>query len=166
MATTAYSTILPFTPIRENNNHSDNNNYYYIRAREDITNGVEQVAEMYQDALGRRIPAFVVQEVLTLLSSGIQADMICAVLAYTAAAPRPSWIYARTVIEKQAAMGARTAADFNGNCSSWRAARARPKAEPLQHGQRRVIEQAYGQRQYGTEYDEMDEEQLEAMRHG
>ena len=156
MATPTCSTILPFIPTRTKNNNQTDNNYYYIRAREDTESGVQMVAEMYMDALGRPMPRYVEHEVLGLMEGGIAADMICAVLAYTMAAPRPSWVYARTVIERQAAMGARTAADFNGNVASWRTARAQPKAKPLQ----------YEQREYGPEYDEIPPEQLEAMRHG
>ena len=132
-------------PDKEKNDHTVYNNYYYIRAREETKNGVQMAAEMYLDVLGRPMPRFVEQEVLGLLDAGIQPDMICAVLAYTGGAPRPSWVYARTVIEKQAAMGARTAEDFNGNVAKWRSSR--------QAGGKRVLQQRYEQRTYGPEMD-------------
>ena len=103
---------------------SGDNNYYYtrVRARGNTNLGMEMVIEMYQDTLGRPMPRYTQMEVQQLMESGVQPDMVCAVLAYTAGAPRPSWAYARAVLDKQVAMGARTAADFQGNVSSWRAA--------------------------------------------
>ena len=153
------ATYLYSLPGRENNNQSQYNNYYYIRAREHTENDVNvvEIAEMYQDVLGRPMPRFVEREVLTMLDSGIQADMICAVLAYTGGAPRPSWVYARTVLEKQAAMGAHTAADFHGNVCRWRSNHA---AE----GGKRVIEQQYQQRPVDPRIDDIPEELLEEMR--
>ena len=163
--------VVPFTRARANSSSSlpeesvtqlsGYNNYYYTRAREDTT--LDVIAEMYLDTLGRPMPRYIQQEAEQLLASGIQADMICAVLAYTAAAPRPSWAYAKAVIEKQAAMGARTAADFHGNVSSWRQARATPKPAPEQP-KKRVLEQTYSQRQYGPEYDEIPEDQLKELK--
>lgn len=146
-------------PEKKNNKHADNNNYYYIRAREDISLDVQMVAEMYLDTLGRPMPRFVLKQVLELFDAGIQPDMVCAVLAYTAGAPRPSWAYARAVIERQAAGGARTAEDFYGNVSSWRQKRAQAPGEP-----RRIRDQQYEQRQYDREeLDGIPEDQLAEM---
>lgn len=151
-------------PEIENNNRDYNNNYY-IRARENTENGVylSEIGEMYHDVLGRPLPRFVANEVQAMLDGGIQADMICAVLAYTGGAPRPSWAYARAVIQKQAAMGARTAADFNGNVAQWREKKAAPPA-PFGGG-KRVVEQQYAQRRYDpAELDAIPEELLSMMR--
>lgn len=144
---------------------SGDNNYYYtrVRAREETNLGLEMVGEMYLDTLGRPMPAYIQHEVLQLIDSGIQPDMVCAVLAYTAGAPRPSWAYARAVLDKQIAMGARTAADFQGNVSSWRDARAAAKVPPLQ-ARKRTVEQQYDQRHYDPkEYDDIPADQLEEM---
>lgn len=147
----------PF-PEKEKDKQAEYNNYYYIRAREHTEKGVNvvEIAEMYQDVMGRPMPRFVEHEVLAMLDAGIQADMICAVLAYTGGAPRPSWVYARTVLEKQAAMGARTAAEFHGNVSKWRSSRAA--------GGKRVQEQQYQQRPADPQLDDVPEDQLAEMR--
>lgn len=150
------ATYSSFLPDKEKNDHTVYNNYYYIRAREHIENDVNlvEIAEMYHDVMGRPMPRFVEHEVMAMLQTGIQPDMVCAVLAYTGGAPRPSWVYARTVIEKQAGMGARTAADFHGNVGRWRSSRAAS-------GGKRVIEQQYEQRQCSADDDGIPADLLE-----
>lgn len=148
------------TPNSDCTQQSEYNNYYYTHAREDITMDVQEISEMYLDTLGRPMPRFVLNQVQQLITAGIQPDMICAVLAYTAGAPRPSWSYAYTVIQRQAAMGAKTAADFHGNVNQWRQDRAAPK----QYSQpKRVIEQRYEQRTYDSSYNDIPADQLEEM---
>ena len=80
-------------------------------------------------------------------------------LAYTGGAPRPSWAYAKAVIERQIAQGAKTAEDFHGNCTSWRQKRA-VGAAPV----KTVVEQRYSQRSYDPSIDEYDPELLEEAR--
>lgn len=155
---TPTSNVIPYP---DNKNSNTDNNYYYTHAH---ARELAEVAEMYQDTMGRPLPRYTATEVLELIQSGIQADMICAVLAYTAGAPRPSWAYARAVIERQAAQGARTAADFRGNVSSWRQQRAAAPgaaAPGAAAPAKRVIEQQYEQRTYSPEqYAEIPEELL------
>ena len=115
---------------------------------------------MYYDTLGREMPRYIAHEVQGMIDAGIEPDMICAVLAYTTGAPRPSWAYARTVIEKQFLQGAKTAAQFHENIGKWRVSRA---AKPNTYV-RPVQEQQYSQRVYDPdELDEIPEEQLAEM---
>ena len=165
MATTASGTTAPIVtpnvypfPEKKNNNQA-NNNYYYTRAREDINLGVQMVAEMYYDTLGREMPRYIGHEVQGMIDAGIQPDMICAVLAYTAGAPRPSWAYARVVLEKQAQMGAKTAEQFHENIGKWRDSRSR---QPCTNA-RPVQEHRYSQRPADPADDDIPPEQLEAM---
>lgn len=165
MATTGSGTTAPIVipnvypfPDKKNNQQS-NNNYYYTRAREDISLGVQMVSEMYFDTLGREMPRFVGQEVQSMIDAGIEPDMICAVLAYTTGAPRPSWAYARAVIEKQAQMGAKTAAQFHENIGKWRDTRSRQTSTNA----RPVQEQRYSQRPADPTLDDIPPEQLAEM---
>ena len=162
--------VVPFARTRANTpSPSENNgviqqtvynNYYYTRAREDTKMVVQEISEMYLDTLARPMPRYVCQEVEQLMEAGIHPDMICAVLAYTAGAPRPSWGYARAVLEKQAAMGARTAADFHGNVSKWRQSRSTPREQP-----KRTIQQQYNQRTYDpAEFDGIPDDLMEELR--
>lgn len=151
--TRARATYLNALPDNVKAQGCEYNYYYYIRAREHIENDVQEIADMYLDIMGRPMPRFVLREVQEYMQNGIGADMISAVLAYTGGAPRPSWAYARAVIDKQAAMGARTAAEFNGNVSRWRASKVAPNpssASPAPKA-KRVIEQQYEQRHYDPE---------------
>lgn len=165
MATTASGSTAPIlTPNvitfpEKNNNQAYNNNYYYTHAREDISLDVQMVGEMYLDTLGRQMPRYIAMDVQGMIDAGIGADMICAVLAYTTGAPRPSWAYARAVIEKQAAMGAKTAEQFHENVGKWRDSRSRQMSTNV----RPVQEHRYQQRPFDPSLDDVPEEQLAAM---
>lgn len=119
MASTAYSvsdsqkahnvTRFPVKDINngknENYDHDNyNNNNYRVRARTRETDAVFQdafqhVRDAYADVFGREIPRFVYNEMLDMMDElSIKADMIVAVIEYTACAPRPSWAYARAVL--------------------------------------------------------------------
>lgn len=156
MATTACSiTNYNILPYPERNKTVADNNYYYIRAREEMN----EISEMYFDVLGRPLPRYTANEIAGMLEAGIDAGLICAVLAYTGGAPRPSWAYAKAVIERQIAQGAKTAEDFHGNCTSWRQKRA-VGAAPA----KTVVEQRFSQRPYDKSMDEFDPELLEEAR--
>lgn len=48
-------------------------------------------------------------------------SLLCAALEYTAEhAPRPTWAYAKAVIDRQIILGSKTAADFNRACAAFR----------------------------------------------
>lgn len=50
-----------------------------------------------------------------------EPSLLCAALEYTAEhAPRPTWAYAKAVIDRQIIMGSRTASDFNKACAAFR----------------------------------------------
>lgn len=156
------ATTYPVTPSRlENNNNGDNNNYYYTRtrAREGAYDGeLAMLAEVYQDVLGRPMPRFVASELAERMQAGAQPDMLAAILQYTGGAPRPSWAYARAVIDRQMAMGTRTAAAFKRGVEQYRAARCTETAQPGQPGQyglKRVQEQQYSQRPYDPAEDDL-----------
>lgn len=164
----ARANTIPITPTRvQNNCIGDNNNYYYTRtrAREGTYDGdMAMLAEVYQDVLCRPMPRFVAAELAERMQAGAQPDMLAAILEYTGGAPRPSWAYARAVIDRQLAMGARTAAAFRAGVEQYRAARCTQTAQPGQPGQygpKRVQEQQYSQRPYDpADDDALSPEQL------
>lgn len=88
----------------ENDDHDHDNNYYRVRARTRERDSLFQdsfryVRDAYADVFGREIPRFVYNEMLDMMDElEIKADMIVAVIEYTACAPRPSWAYARAVL--------------------------------------------------------------------
>ena len=66
----------------------------------------------YQDVMGRPMPDIVRNEIAAMIKSGINRSMIAALIQYTADAPRPSWAYARAVIQRNVAKGINNWADF------------------------------------------------------
>ncbi len=136
----------------------------HARAREGDA-ALAMLAEVYADVLGRPMPRFVAAELAERMQAGAQPDMLAAVLEYTGGAPRPSWAYARAVIDRQMGQGVLTASAFRRGVEQYRAERA---ALPPQHApigtakpQKRVIEQQYEQRPYDpAEDDTLSPEQL------
>ena len=83
----------------------------------------------YFATYGRAIAPVVRTQMQAMLEQGAAPDLLAAVIEYSAAAPRPSWAYARTVIQRQMQQGTRTAAEFTAACAAYRqkaAQRARP----------------------------------------
>ena len=97
------------TNNQENNNNNNYNNYIRARAREER---LQKVEEAYYDVFARPMPRFVQREALAMLDRGIEADMLVAVLEYTACAPRPSWAYARAVIIRNEERGIKRGFEF------------------------------------------------------
>lgn len=135
MATTA-SGVQAATPIQHpsdnvitfdrnrnhNNNHYDYNNN--TRARVKLAVDAEiaaasqiamhgDFAQIYEDSIGRSMPRIVGREISEMMEHGVSSTLICAVLEYTAGAPRPSWAYARAVILRNFAKGINSEDDFN-----------------------------------------------------
>lgn len=144
---------LPF-PQPYNNNIQESNlsqsNYYYNIE-------LPQLMAVYQQELGYPMPPAVQRQCARLLTeSGCTAGLIAAVIEYTAVtAPRPSWPYARSVINAQLTAGVTTAEAFEAACNAFRAKRARV-------GTKRLPEQSYTQRDYGPEVDGPSEEDIRA----
>lgn len=90
-----------------NHNHDNNNHHARARARE-----WQDLLDAYEDVMGRPMPRFVQSEVEGFVRSGVQLDMVKAIIEYTACAPRPSWAYARTVLYRSEERGMRSATDF------------------------------------------------------
>lgn len=113
--------------------------------------GENLLSALFEDVFCRHMPQIVAAEISDLMAKGASLDLICAVIRYTAGAPRPSWAYARAVLRRQMDMGTRTAADFQAREA------ARASAPPP----KRVIEQCYGQRPYDpADFGELSDEQL------
>ena len=93
--------------LEPNHDHDNNNNHARARARE-----WQDLLDAYEDVMGRAMPRFVQSEVEAFLRSGVQMDMVKAIIEYTACAPRPSWAYARTVLYRSEERGMKTATDF------------------------------------------------------
>lgn len=136
-----------------NNNQESNStqsNYYY-------NSELPQLMAVYHQELGYPMPPAVQRQCVNLLNlSECTPGLIAAVIEYTAVtAPRPSWPYARSVINAQMKAGVYTAEAFEAACDAFRAKRARV-------GSKRVIEQEYSQREYGPELDGPSEEDIRA----
>lgn len=102
---------------QNHHDHDNNNNIACARAREALQQVEDEVlhgdiAQAYSDSLGRPMPKFVAREVRGMFERGISGSLIVAVLEYTAAAPQPSWAYARAVILRNWARGVCTDDDF------------------------------------------------------
>lgn len=136
MATTASSarkaTQTQYSPdnvmnFNQNRNYNYNNNNYNnnnTRARVGRAFEAEKQAafqtllhgdfpQIYEDSIGRPMPRVVEREISEMIDRGISSGLIGAVLEYTAAAPRPSWAYARTVILRNYAKGINDEEAFN-----------------------------------------------------
>ena len=145
-------TLTTQTPYYNNNKPEEsiscNQEYnYYYKA---------QIEEAYTATYGRKMPPVIRSQIRSLMAQGAMPDLITAVIEYSAAAPRPSWAYARTVLQRQMDMGTRTAAEFVTACSEYRR-----KAAERAAGQRRVAEQCYSQREYGPELAGMSAADIE-----
>ena len=69
--------------------------------------------QLYEDSIGRPMPRVVEREIAEMMERGVSSSLIGAVLEYTAAAPRPSWAYARAVILRNYAKGINDEEEFN-----------------------------------------------------
>ena len=149
------STASGFTTAREpyyyNNNNSEecisSQDYYYNKASE--------------ATYGRKMPPVIRSQIRDLMAQGAMPDLIAAVIEYSAAAPRPSWAYARTVLVRQLAMGTRTAEQFEAACDSYR----RKAAEKAASWRGKILpEQNYSQRDYGLMEGGMSQADIEEAR--
>lgn len=140
MASTDSVTTSMHTPYYNNNKPEESNslsqdyNYYYKA----------QIEEAYTAIYGRKMPPVIRSQIRSLMAQGAMPDLIAAVIEYSAAAPRPSWAYARTVLERQLSMGTRTAEQFEAACDRYR----RKAAEKAASWRKILPEQNYSQREY------------------
>ena len=97
MTSTDSVTTSMHTPYYNNNKPEESSslsqdyNYYYKA----------QIEEAYTAIYGRKMPPVIRSQIRSLMAQGAMPDLIAAVIEYSAAAPRPSWAYARTVLERQ-----------------------------------------------------------------
>lgn len=146
-------TLTTQTPYYNNNKPEEsiscNQEYnYYYKA---------QIEEAYTATYGRKMPPVIRSQIRSLMAQGAMPDLIAAVIEYSAAAPRPSWAYARTVLERQLSMGTRTAEQFEASCMAFR----RKAAEKAASWRKILPEQNYSQREYGPEYGGMSAADIE-----
>lgn len=104
------------------NNNYNNNNHTRARVERALDNEKQAAfqtlmhgdfAQVYEDSIGRPMPRVVEREIAEMMEHGISSGLIVAVLEYTAAAPRPSWAYARAVILRNYAKGVNDEESFN-----------------------------------------------------
>lgn len=155
-------------------------NIYNTRARAregDGTTANDIVEACYYTQLGYSPTPAIKGQIAQMMADGADHSLICAVLEYTAkTAPRPTWAYARSVIERQMVAGSRTADDFCQSVERYLAEKqkkARARVDCYRDGEyfssrtqwgKRVIEQQYGQREYDPKaYDGLSPEQLAEM---
>lgn len=138
--------------------HDDDYNYNnnYNNNHHQISETYNKISESYNDSMGRSIPKAVWREINAMLSTGIPANFIVAVIEYTASAPQPSWAYARAVIERNLDAGIATAEAFRASVKKKRAA-------PPAASKKRVQEQNYEQRAYSEELNGLSDDQLREM---
>lgn len=157
MASTDSLTTSKHTPYYNNNKPeessslSQNYNYYYKA----------QIEEAYTATYGRKMPPVIRSQIRSLMAQGAMPDLIAAVIEYSAAAPRPSWAYARTVLERQLSMGTRTAEQFEAACDSYRR-KAAEKAAAWRG--KSLPEQNYSQRDYSPMEGGMSQADIEEAR--
>ena len=111
--------------------------------REDeLEEALDMLADAYADTFDRRPPRLVTDEMEAMLGQGMEPVVIMWALDEAAAAPRPSWAYARAVLAACAREGVRTAEDWRARQDRWaNRRRARPSAGPLNYPQREYSEQ-------------------------
>lgn len=132
----------------ESSSLSQDYNYYYKA----------QIEEAYTAIYGRKMPPVIRSQIRSLMAQGAMPDLIAAVIEYSAAAPRPSWAYARTVLERQLSMGTRTAEQFEASCMAFR----RKAAVKAAAWRGKILpEQNYSQREYGPECGGMSAADIE-----
>lgn len=107
------------------------------------------VLDCYKSMLGYMATGNIQLQLLKHLET-VEPSLICAALEYTAqCAPRPSWAYANATITRQAAMGSRTAEDFNNACAAFRAQQKNTYRPGFyRHSGKPVLAQQYSQRDY------------------
>lgn len=107
------------------------------------------ILDCYKSVLGN-VASYNTQLQLLKHLESVEPSLICAVLEYTAqCAPRPSWAYANATITRQAAIGSRTAEDFNNACAAFRAQQKNTYRPGFyQHSVPPVLAQQYSQRDY------------------
>lgn len=159
MASTDSVTTRIHTPYYNNNNNkpeessslSQDYNYYYKA----------QIEEAYTAIYGRKMPPVIRSQIRSLMAQGAMPDLITAVIEYSAAAPRPSWAYARTVLERQLSMGTRTAEQFEASCMAFR----RKAAAKAAAWRGKILpEQNYSQRDYSPMEGGMSAADIEEAR--
>lgn len=101
----------------DHNHDYNNNNIACARAREEEARRNHEIkygdfSQAYSDALSRPMPKFVEREIDGMIEKGIDSGLILAVIEYTAAAPQPSWAYARAVILRNWQRGINSEEDF------------------------------------------------------
>lgn len=123
--------VMQFNQNRNNNNNYYNYNNNNTRARVERALSTEVHAnnqkamhgdfgQIYEDSIGRPMPRVVDREISEMMGRGISSGLIAAVLEYTAAAPRPSWAYARAVILRNYAKGINDEEEFNESIGGMR----------------------------------------------
>lgn len=154
MTSTDSVTTSMHTPYNNNNKPEESSslsqdyNYYYKA----------QIEEAYTAIYGRKMPPVIRSQIRSLMAQGAMPDLIAAVIEYSAAAPRPSWAYARTVLERQLSMGTRTAEQFEASCMAFR----RKAAVKAAAWRGKILpEQNYSQREYGPECGGMSAADIE-----
>lgn len=138
MASTAYSAtqlqdtqnVTPFPSQRvefdqtttnydhDNHDYNNNNNNNHTRAREEknknalLEVSIRDIGERFEDVFGRPMPRSIEAEVRRMIETGVDSTLIMSVIDYTAAAPRPSWAYARAVIVRNYQKGVNSWMEF------------------------------------------------------
>lgn len=126
------------------------------REGDELRKQLRTVAEAWEDTFSRHMPRAILVEIMEFHRQGAGFDLVAEIIRYTAGAPRPSWAYARAVLRRQMAAGVQSAKGFL-------AAENARAGRQWSHG-KRVIEQAYEQREYNpADFDELSDEQLEEL---
>lgn len=104
-----------------------------VRAREET---LDMLADAYADTFDRRPPRLVLEDMEHFLDGEMEPVIIMWALDAAAAAPSPSWAYARAVLNACAREGVRTAEDWQARQDRWRNRRRPQRREALNYPQR------------------------------
>lgn len=122
-------------------------------AREDeLAEAMDMLEDAYADTFDRRPPRLVADEMEVYLAEGMEPVVIMWALDAAAAAPRPSWAYARAILNACAREGVKTAEDWQNRQNRWANRRKTRTRDALNYPQRTYSEDQ--RRSLYTNFDE------------
>lgn len=113
---TARVTLLPHTPITQENRENTSSQLLSSTTTRARANMVENY---YQECFGFRCPPRAEREIITWIRDGVDAEMIMEAMDEATMAPRPSWLYARAIVNRCIAEGVKTIGDYYDRSIKW-----------------------------------------------
>ena len=79
----------------------------------------KKVESYYRECFGLPCPPRAQREITWWIRDGVDPDMICEAMDEATMAPRPSWLYARAIVERCRAEGVRTIDAYYERQAAW-----------------------------------------------